>query len=209
MITAKPTWQGRFFWNSFVRISMSRSFQEIRIEREPMGGQEGSVLLIGNHISWWDGFFALWLNQQVFRKHYYVMMLEEELSKRRFMRQGGAFSINPGNRSIVESLSYTSSLLKNPKNLVVIFPQGKIHSQYETEIDFQPGIGKILDRVEGKSQVVFYAAHMDYLNYSKPILHFRLGTYTHQKGNASKEIERAYRDHFARSLAAQREAYKV
>ena len=186
---------------------MGRAFQEVRVEGEEEY-KKGSILLIGNHISWWDGFFALWLNQQVFQRNYYVMMLEEELNKRKFMRQGGAFSINPGNRSIVESLSYTTSLLNDPGNLVVVFPQGKIHSQYETDIVFQPGIGKILDRVEGKTQVVFYAAHMDYLSYPKPILHFRLKSYVHQKGNSSSVIENAYREHYRRSLAAQREMYR-
>ena len=207
MITANPTWQGRLFWNTFVRISIGRAFKEIRIDGKE-AYEDGSILLIGNHISWWDGFFALWLNQQVFHRNYYVMMLEEELTKRKFMRQGGAFSINPGNRSIVESLSYTTSLLNDPGNLVVVFPQGKIHSQYETNIVFQPGVGKILDRVAGKTHVVFYAAHMDYLSYSKPILHFRLKTYIHQKGSSSSVIERAYREHFGQSLVKQRECYR-
>ena len=158
MIPAKPTFRGRLFWNTFVRVSMKVAFKEVIIEGERIN-PEHSIVLIGNHISWWDGFFALYLNQHIFNKQYYVMMLEKELRKQRFMRQGGAFSIEPGSRSMVRSFAYTQELLASPQNLVTIFPQGKIHSQYETAISFQPGIGKMLDPDRGRvSSCLLYSS---------------------------------------------------
>ncbi len=202
MISAKPTIWGRFFWKNFVSFSMRRSFHDIVVEGNE-SPPNSSILLLGNHISWWDGFFALYLNEQHFHKQYYVMMLERELEKHRFMRQGGAFSIRPGSRSVVQSLSYTRNLLENPQNLVTIFPQGKIHSQYEREIHFQPGIGRMLDRMESNIQIIFYSAHLDYGAFSKPTLHFRLKYYSPQKGSYEGQLEEAYRVHFQDSLSTQ------
>ena len=202
MIPAKPTILGRFFWKNFVRLAMKRAFHDIALEgidRPP----ESSVLLLGNHISWWDGFFALYLNEKLFHKQYYVMMLEQELKKHRFMRQGGAFSIRPGSRSVVQSLTYTQALLRDPRNLVTIFPQGKIHSQYDREVHFQPGIGKMLDRMESNIQIIFYAAHLDYGAHAKPTLHFRLKYFSPQKGSYEEELEKAYRAHFLEALSSQ------
>jgi hypothetical protein len=51
-------------------------------------------------------------------------MPEEQLATRMFLNKAGAFSIKPGSRSAIESLNYASSLLYEPENLVVVFPQG-------------------------------------------------------------------------------------
>lgn len=202
MIPAKPTYRGRLFWNTFVNLSMKRSFKEVIIEGNKSTPHQ-AVILIGNHISWWDGFFALYLNQQIFRKQYYVMMLEKELKKHRFMRQGGAFSIDPGSRSIVNTFAYTQELLASPQNLVTIFPQGKIHSQYEADISFQPGIGKMLDRVKNDIQVVFYAAHLDYGPHARPTLSLRVKYISLERGRYAGQLEAAYQAHLADSLSTQ------
>ena len=202
MIPAKPTYRGRLFWNTFVRISMKLAFKEVVIEGDP-GTSNRAVVLIGNHISWWDGFFALYLNLQVFKKEYYVMMLETELRKHRFMRQGGAFSIDPGSRSIVNTFAYTHQLLAEPQNLVTIFPQGKIHSQYDPALSFQPGIGKMLDRTEEEFQVIFYSAHLDYGSHARPTLSLRLKQFSIEDGTYVDQLEEAYHKHLTDALSTQ------
>jgi len=209
IITARPTWLGRFFWGMFSHRTMQVVFRKMVVEPEIHLSEQRSVLLIGNHVSWWDGFWALRLNQLYFKRKFYIMMLESQLQNLIFMRQGGAFSINPGKRSMITSLKYTTHLLENPSNIVVMYPQGKIHSLHEHEILFQPGVCKILDRVGDRTQVIFYAVHLDFMEYSRPYLHFRLQDYPYQKGTGIRTVNDDYQTFFEHALKAHREMNRV
>ena len=102
------------------------------------------------------------------------MMLEDELAKRSFMRQGGAFSIQPGSRSMIDSLNYAAELLQNPGNMVLLYPQGKIHSLYETDIQFGTGINHILKKAGSQVQVIGFVVLLDFMSRAKPTLRFYL-----------------------------------
>ena len=52
------------------------------------------VLLISNHISWWDGFWAMYINLKVLKRKFHFMMLEEQLRKYWFFNYTGGFSVN-------------------------------------------------------------------------------------------------------------------
>ena len=54
---------------NFHRVFVSGDFEEKGLP----------VLLISNHISWWDGFWVVYLNIKLFHRKFYFMMLEEEL----------------------------------------------------------------------------------------------------------------------------------
>ena len=71
-------------------------------------------------------------------------MLEEQLKKNWFFQYTGGYSIKKSTRSVVESLNYTAELLENNKNLVLMFPQGKIQSMHRSEFVFEKGIERIL-----------------------------------------------------------------
>ena len=114
--------------DSYVRLILWQSFREIIITGDTKPDHR-AVLLIPNHFSWWDGFFALHLNRHLFRKKFHLMMLERELIERIFFTRAGAFSINQGSREIIESLNYTNGILNNSNNLVVMYPQGQLGSQ--------------------------------------------------------------------------------
>jgi 1-acyl-sn-glycerol-3-phosphate acyltransferase len=126
------------------------------------------LLVIGNHISWWDGFWIRSLNKKVLGRRFHVMMLENQLRGNRFLRRMGAFSIKPGSRSILESLTYASELMKDPKNLLLYFPQGKIESQYQHRFVFKKGIEKIL--AGRQVQILFVANLTDYFSAARPQL---------------------------------------
>lgn len=203
MIVASPSALGRFFWENFSAWSMRVCFRRVEYDRELKIVPDQALLLIGNHISWWDGFWPMMLNKWFFRKKYHVMMLESELSKRLFMTKGGAFSINPGNRSMVETIRYTAGLLENPANMVLMYPQGKIHSIYDDDFVFQPGLEKIYQRCTKPFQTVFFAAMVDYGSFPRPLLRMYLSVYN--GGFAAEEITRAYREFYATALEQQKQ----
>lgn len=201
MIKANPTRKGRLFWETFSALATRLCFREFSFNRDIEVDPDKSLLLMGNHISWWDGFWPLLLNKRYFKKEYHVMMLEEELKKRPFMSQGGAFSINPGHRSIVETIRYTASLLENPGNMVLMYPQGKIHSVYDTGFLFQPGLEKIHQLCKREFQTVFFAAMVDYGSFALPTLRMRLEEY---HGDFSRQqLQDAYRGFYQKSLTQQ------
>ncbi|GAB4416121.1 MAG: hypothetical protein OHK0039_25310 [Bacteroidia bacterium] len=198
MIAAAPTGLGRWFWETFTHLALRRRFHTVEADLLPETDPGRAILLIGNHISWWDGFWGIWLNKHRFGRRFFVMMLEEELRKRPFMRRGGAFSIRPGSRDVLRSIDYTRALLTDPRNLVLLFPQGRIHSLYETEIRFAPGVARILR--ESPCQVVFYAALLDYGSHPRPSLRFYLAACP--PGTAPADIEAAYQQFYTQRLAA-------
>jgi hypothetical protein len=185
MITAAPHRLGRWFWETFAKLAIKLRFRELIYIPEGKIKTDQSILLIGNHISWWDGFWPLEINRRHWRKKYHVMMLEEELRKRLFMRRGGAFSIRPGHRSVADSLNYTASLLESRNNLVLIYPQGKIHSIYEQEIRFLPGIERVFQQVKGDFRVVLFATLLDYGSFSRPTIRFYTKTYQGERNTSA------------------------
>ncbi len=75
-------------------------------------------------------FIAQRVNNLVFKRKMHVMMLEEELHKRSFLRKLGAFSIRKNSLSALHSLKYATKILSKPKNLLLLFPQGSFQSAH-------------------------------------------------------------------------------
>jgi len=136
-----------------------------------------SVLLISNHISWWDGFWVVYLNIKLFHRTFWFMMLEEQLRKNIFLNKAGGYSVRKGSRSVIETLGYTAELLGDKKNLVLMFPQGKIESIHNQNIRFERGIEYVLKKTVGKVQVLFLVNLIDYFSNQKPGLYMHIREY--------------------------------
>lgn len=160
-----------------------------------------SVLLIGNHVSWWDGFWGLRMCNDLFHKRFHVMMLENNLRESRVLRHTGAFSVQPGSRSALFSLNYAAELLNAPGNLLLMYPQGQIQSVYEQEIRFEPGIKRLVAAAAGKPcEIWFYAALVDYMGQPRPLASLTIGP-----ANGGEGIEAQYQAFFRQCLAEQRQ----
>lgn len=133
-----------------------------------------SILLLPNHFSWWDGFWAFWLEGKFFDRNFFIMMQEDHLQKRMFFNLTGGFSINPQSKEMITSLNYASTLLNDPANLVTIFPQGALISNHTDSITVQPGIGHVIKKIKGDCQIVYYTALVDYFESLKPSIYFHL-----------------------------------
>ncbi len=205
MIPAHHTALGSFFWKQWSKWSIRLCFHDFVYPKDFEIKPGHSLLMLANHVSWWDGFWPLELNRQLFHKRYHVMMLEEELKQRRFMAQGGAFSIDPGSRSIVESLRYATELLENPDNMVLVYPQGRIHSLYQQKIGFEKGIDRILKKTQNPVQIVFAAALVDYFSKPRPTIRYYLETYEGNQLDSLRLLEQAYQAHYRASVEEQQQ----
>jgi 1-acyl-sn-glycerol-3-phosphate acyltransferase len=160
------------------------------------------VLLISNHISWWDGFWAMYINQNVLHRKFHFMMLEEQLRKYWFFNFTGGFSVNKSTKSIVDTLNYTSGLLTDKENMVLIFPQGEIQSLHNQNIQFEKGVERILRNKENAVQVVFLVNLIDYFSNPKPGIYFHIREYTEGAFDL-KSIQQNYTEFYADSVGKQ------
>jgi len=188
------------FFQHYTRWLLKRHFRGVTIEGS-FADRGKPVLLIGNHIGWWDGFWAMYLKLEVVKRRFHFMMQEDQLLRFRFFNYTGAFSVNRKSREVVESLQYAASLLHDPENMVLIYPQGRLQSLYASQFLFEKGIERILQGREGEVQLLMSVNMIDYLAHRKPTLYIYLRDY---EGPFRREaLEEAYNRFYADCLTIQ------
>lgn len=127
------------------------------------------LVIYANHSSWWDGLAAFEISKQA-RLNAYIMMEEKQLRRYFLFRKLGAFSVNTINaHKAARSISFAIKLLKNSKNTLWIFPQGKILPSDKRPMEFSRGLSKIIEKVENCS-VVSVVFRYEFLAEFKPEL---------------------------------------
>ena len=129
------------------------------------------------------------------------MMQEEQLKKNWFFNYTGGFPVSTNPRKAIDSIHYAAELLKNPNNLVLLFPQGKIESMHRHEFVFQKGIERLANTVNNDIQLVFLACLVDYYSFSKPTVNAYLSLYS--ESYTRKEIQGAYNNFYNSCLLKQ------
>ncbi len=157
------------FLGAYLHVHMRFAFSRIRINAD-YSDHGGSLLLIGNHFSWWDGFIARHVNNKLLQKKLHLMMDEDQLAKRKFLSKLGAFSIRRASRSAIESLDYASEILQDPHNLLVLYPQGRFQSLHQQPLSFEKGWFRIIKKAPHHMQIVFMAVLVDYFASPRPSL---------------------------------------
>ena len=158
------------FFKFYSLFKIGRSFRRVVTEGE-FSDTGKAVVVIANHVSWWDGFWVMYLNLRVFRRRFHFMMLEEQLRKFWFFMYSGGFSVQRGSKSIIETINHAREIIEKSNNLLLVFPQGRLESLYQTGIFFEKGIEKILYGKEDRIHLVFVASLVDYYNEQKPSLY--------------------------------------
>ena len=190
--------QKHFFYrcilHHYTRWIVSRHFHEIlfnTIEVDP----DKSVLLIANHFSFWDSLILYIINQKLLKKQFHVMVREDTTLHLKYLKYGGAFSVRKRSRDVIESLDYAAELLNDPQNLVLIFPQGKLYSNFVNEINFEKGMMKIIEKSRGKFQLVFATTFIQYFKHKKQSVTVYLKNEAYA-GKSFDEIKNAYQQHY-------------
>jgi 1-acyl-sn-glycerol-3-phosphate acyltransferase len=200
MIEARHSRMYDVFFNWYLHSLFRKDFSRVDVVgRWPV--HEQSDLVIGNHVSWWDGFWVYYLNKRFLKKKLHVMMLESQLKHRRFLTRIGAFSIEPGSRDMVHSLNYSAHLLQQPGHLVVMYPQGEIASLSAGVLPFKNGVVQVIKKASIQ-QVLFYVALLDYFSHRKPVLTLYLGTVS-VEGCTTNDLQKAYEQFYKQSLLLQ------
>lgn len=189
-------------FKALTRYLLKRNFSSTHIEGVFVDAGK-PVLVIANHVSWWDGFWLIHLNLKMLHRKFHFMMLEDQLKKHWYFRYTGGYSVKKRSRSIVESINYTTELLQNSQNMVFMFPQGEINSLYNNSMQFEKGIQRIVGQCPEDVQVLFVANLVDYFSNPKPTLFMYIKSYS---GKSLKEnsVESEYNNFYNKSLDIQK-----
>ena len=121
------------------------------------------LLLVANHVSWWDGFILRPLHQTVRRGGaLHTVMLERELERRPFLRRLGGVGLVPGSGSSFRSLlrAFEVERQRDPTLAVLFFPQGRIWPSYRRPLGFRGGV-RLLIRALAPVTVLPVGLHLE------------------------------------------------
>jgi len=180
-----------------------RHFHELKFDPVEIDPNK-SILLIANHFSFWDSLILFIVCRKLVKKNFYVMAREDTTVKFQYVKYGGAFSINKQSRDMLQSLDYAAELLNDPKNLVLIFPQGKLYSNFVNTVEFEKGVTRIMEKADGKFQLLFAATFVQYLKHKKPTATVYLKTEP-SFSKSFEDLKNAYQMHYDNAKLQQTE----
>lgn len=195
MIYPKQNSLIRWFFAGYIKRAIKRNFRVINFNHIEVENNK-AILLLANHFSWWDGFILYYLNAKLLKKNFHIMVLEETMQRVKFFKYLGAFSVNKNSREVVDSLNYATQLLNDPQNLVVIFPQGKLCSNFITDVNFEKGVMKILEQVKNNFQLVMAAAFIENFEHKKSSVNIYLQNIPHTKFENIAKLNDIYQQHY-------------
>jgi len=187
----------------YVNWIVGRHFHEVCFEPVEVDPNK-SILLIANHFSFWDSLILYIVCYKLLKKKFYVMVREDTTIQLKYLKYGGAFSVNKNSRDMLQSLDYAAELLNDPQNLVLIFPQGKLYSNFVNDIHFEKGIAKVIEKAEGKFLLLFAATFVQYLKHKKPTATVYLKVEPNA-GKSFEELKNAYQKHYDNAKLQQTE----
>jgi len=176
MIPADHKTWARWIFNPYSRRLLKKHFTGFyRANDYPPVTEGRPLLILPNHISWWDGFFIDFVCRQFITRKPFLMMLEEQLRRYWFFQKVGAYSINPHlPRGIMEAARYTQDVLKDPNHFVIIYPQGEIEPFEKRPLTLKRGLQLFIKETPA-AQVLPVGFRIQYYNQKHPAVIVRFG----------------------------------
>jgi len=185
-----------WFFHHYLLWIVGRNFHEVKLKHSVVNTDK-AVLLLANHFSWWDGFLMYYVNHKLLGKKFHVMILEETMRQVSFFKYMGAFSVHKSSRDMMASLNYAADLLNNPQNMVLVFPQGKLYSNFIDQVAFQKGLMKIIGGARQNFDLLFAATFVENFKHKKPAATVYLKNITGNLAYKSiDELREAYQQHY-------------
>ncbi len=205
MIYPKKSRLMKWMFDTYVKWLVGKTFHQFLYNEVELDNNR-SVLLVANHFSFWDGLILYILNDKLLHKKFHVMILEDTAKREGMLRYAGAFSVSKNSRDMLESLNYAAELLSQPGNLLLMFPQGKLYSNFVSRVHFEQGLLKIMKKAEGEFQLLFAATFIQYFKHKKPSVTVYLKTESEALSDKTiDELQSAYQQHYDASKLQQTE----
>ena len=168
MIPARHSKWAQALFHPYIMRLMRRQFHGFHLlGAVPEWPQEHLLVVLPNHASWWDGFFIHLLNERLWQRVPYLMMLEEQLAKNRFFSRLGVFSVrSQGFAAARRSLQYLQTIIRDNKPgdiFLCLFPQGELRPYNLRPLGYKPGILWLLRQASGPAAIVQLGIRIEYL----------------------------------------------
>ena len=153
----------RAWWRAFdVAFGpVMRGRLRVRLSEPLPATPPGPIVLVANHVSWWDG-FLLRAVQRALRPHGAVrtIALERELERHPFLRRIGGIGIDPSSPTSILRTLRAIARLRSDDLVLGYFPQGRIMPSHARPLGFHRGIDLVLGALE-PATVVPIALHIE------------------------------------------------
>ncbi len=124
------------------------------------------------------------------------MVLEDTMHKVSFFKYLGGFSVAKNSREIIESLTYAANLLNDPQNMLVIFPQGKLYSNFVDSVKFEKGLYKIIELTGADHQYVLSATFTENFDHKKATANITFKALQKSDIKNAADLQHAYEKHY-------------
>jgi len=170
MIPARHSKWAQALFHPYIMRLMRRHFHGFHLLGEvPEWPPQRTLFILPNHVSWWDGFFIHLLNERLWQRKPYLMMLEEQLSQHRFFARLGVFSVKTeGFAAAKSSLNYLRSVFTSHATgeiMFCLFPQGELRRPQVRPLGYKPGILWLLRQSPAPVEVVQLGIRIEYLEH--------------------------------------------
>jgi hypothetical protein len=162
-----------------------------------------ALLLLANRFSWWDGFMLFHLNKKLFKKQFHVLVTTDDYHQIAYLKYYGAFAPENKGKDMMKTLQYAGALLDDPKNLVLIFPQGKLKSSHVTSINFEKGVIQVINASKKKFQTVFSVILTDYFAERKSKANAYLKNWPAEEYISLQLLKSEYNKHYDTAILKQ------
>ena len=173
MRTRWKPWAVRVFeW--FFRPYMKRRLAGVYVHGLPLElSPQASVMLVANHVSWWDAFLLREVHRQLGGDlPLYIPMLETELKQRPFFYWTGCIALDPTRASsILQSVRFVEA---HQPCWMVFFPQGKIWPSWKRPLGFKKGFRLYAQQLES-GVILPVGIHLEPMNRSVPTAFLSVG----------------------------------
>ncbi|WP_437636359.1 lysophospholipid acyltransferase family protein [Sorangium sp. So ce854] len=136
---------------------------------------EAPLLLVANHVSWWDPLVILHASQHLLGVDAHAMMDADNLRRLPFFALVGAFGVDldlPSDGTA--GIRYAARLLDRPGRAVWIFAQGRERPSDERPLGFRAGAAQIA-RVARRARVLPVALRYELAGEERPRLYLAIG----------------------------------
>ncbi|MEZ4422674.1 MAG: 1-acyl-sn-glycerol-3-phosphate acyltransferase [Gemmatimonadota bacterium] len=146
-----------------------RGLHAVRFLGEPHVPRGRPLLVLANHVSWWDGFLVERLVRRLRpQAPLYTVMLERELARAPFLRLTGGLGLVPGSMAGTRALLRALERERARRNDLVVqfFPQGSIYPSRRRPLGFQDGF-QLVARALGDAVLLPVGIHLEPFNHPR------------------------------------------
>lgn len=168
----------REVFDLYLRVRLHFAFERICFDLGQSRIDPGlPILLVSNHVSWWDGFFISETQRRLLPLvPHYTVMLERELRKYPWLKRLGAIGIDPERpTSVAETFLSLRTVRRSTSCFsVALFPQGQITPQQFRPLGFKKGMEALIRNLH-PIQLIPVALHIEPLANPRPTAFIRSG----------------------------------